>query len=353
MKNYEGLYKEEPEKAKVYRKGYLDSVVALAEDAADKKQREREAYISPEKIKKNREKYLSDFKNIIGSPLFDRKVKNTVSKIFVGLDGQGYIYRLVFEFEKNIKFEGLLFVPFDAKEKLPLVVAIHGGEGTPELMSDIYGENYYSHITRRLLDRNVAVFCPQLLIWDGKKFGNKFDRFELDAKFKMLGSSMTSFECECMMGAIDALCENDVIDSEKIGVTGLSYGGYYSLVLAALDSRIKAVYSACVFNDRAKNPRPDFVYANMADKFGDAEMAALIYPRALYIEVGKNDGIFKVNGAITEAERLKNYYADTREKLVFSVTENGHKYSDTDEGIDFLIEKVRIQSSRPENDSFR
>ena len=340
MKNYEGLYREEPDKAKVYRKSYLESVRALAEDEADKMQSTRSDYISPEKIKKNREKYLSDFKKVIGKPLFDRNEKNNVSKIFVGLDGQGYIYRLVFEFERNIKFEGLLFIPFDVKGKLPLVVAIHGGDGTPELMSDIYGENYYSHITRRLLDKNVAVFCPQLLIWDGKRFGDKFDRFELDAKFKSLGSSMTAFECECIRGAIDSLCENETIDNEKIGVTGLSYGGYYSLVLGALDSRIKAVYSACAFNDRAKNPRPDFVYADMAECFGDAETAALIYPRALYIEAGKYDGIFKLDGAISEFERLKKYYADCPDKLIFSITEMGHQYSDTDEGIDFLINNL-------------
>lgn len=340
MKNYEGLYREEPESARVYRKNYLDSVKALAEDESAKMQSARDVYISPEKIKKNREKYLSDFKSIIGKPLFDRGAKRSVSKIFVGLDGQGYIYRLVFEFEKNIKFEGLLFIPFDAKEKLPLIVAIHGGDGTPELMSDMYGDNYYSHITRRLLDRKTAVFCPQLLIWDGKRFGEKFDRFELDAKFKSLGSSMTSFECECIMGALDELCSSDTFDSERIGVTGLSYGGYYSLVLAALDSRIKAVYSSCVFNDRLKNSRPDFVYSDMADRFGDAEMCALIYPRALYIEAGKYDGIFKLDGALSEIERLKKYYGDRPEKLVFNVTENGHEYSETDEGIDFLINNL-------------
>ncbi len=340
MKNYDGLYTEDIAKAKVYRSSYLDSVINVAKAEADIKTKCRNDYINLEKLRKDRDKYLTDFKSMLGKPLFDRKVKNEVQKIFVSIDGQGYIYRLVFNFEKDIKFYGLLFVPFDAKEKIPLVVNIHGGDGTPELMADIYGENYYSHITRRLLDRKVAVFCPQLLIWDSKRFGSRFDRFEVDAKYKSLGSSLTSFECECIMGAIDYLSECDFVDSERIGITGLSYGAYYSIYVAALDQRIKAVYSSCVFNDRIKYSRPDFVYKDMAEKFLDAEVCALISPRALYIEAGKHDCIFSVDGAITEIERLKEYYSDCSERLVFEVTDNGHKYSDTDEGIDFLMANI-------------
>lgn len=340
MKEYKDLYTEEVSKARPFRRDYLDSVLTLAEVIKQDKQIEREGYITPEKLRNNRQKYLDDFKKMLGDPLFDRTEKCEMQKMFVGVDGQGYIYRLIFNFEKNIKFCGLLFVPFDAKEKLPLVVAIHGGDGTPELMSDIYGKNYYSHITRRLLDRNVVVFAPQLLIWDGKSYGDMFDRFEIDSRYKALGGSLTAFETECIRGALDKLCEAEFIDGEKVGVAGLSYGGYYSIVTAVLDERIKAVYSSCVFNDRIKYPRPDFVYKGMADCFLDAETAALIYPRALYIEAGKNDGIFRSEGAVSEMERLRPYYEKIPENLVFKVTESGHKYDDSDEGLDFLINNL-------------
>ena len=340
MKEYKDLYTEEIKKASPYRRNYLESVLGVADFASKENEAKRKEYITPQKLKENRSKYLSDFKRIIGEPLFDRTKQCNVQKIFVGLDEQGYIYRLVFEFEKNINFCGLLFVPFDVKGKTPLITVIHGGDGTPELISDIYGENYYSHITRRILDRKAIVFAPQLLIWDGKRFGDKFDRFELDAKFKMLGSSLTAFECECIMGALDYLSNADFVDSERIGITGLSYGGYYSLITAILDDRIKSVYSSCVFNDRVKYSRPDFVYRDLSKKFLDAEMTALIYPRALYIEAGKNDGIFKIDGALSEYERLKAYYTENPTKLVFKVTDNGHKYDESDEGIEFLFDNL-------------
>ena len=340
MKEYKDLYTEDESRASVYRHNYLESVLNLAQSVSDIERSKREEYITPEKLKNNREKYLSDFKKVIGEPLFDRSVKNEVQKLFVACDEQGSIYRLVFSFEKGIKFYGLLFVPYDAKsEKLPLITAIHGGEGTPELISDIYGKNYYSHITRRLLERKAVVFAPQLLIWDGKRFGDMFDRFETDAKFKALGSSMTAFECECIMGALDYLLDLEFIDKDKVGITGLSYGAYYSIVTAILDTRIKAVYSSCVFNDRMKYSRPDFVYSGMANKFLDAEMTALIYPRAIYIEAGKTDCFFSVDGAEKEYERLKDFYSDSPNNLVFKTTEIGHRYDDFDDGIDFLFKK--------------
>ena len=109
MNNYEDLYREDIEKAKVYRQGYLDSVKNLALFSANELEIGRCDYITPEKLEENREKYVADLKEIIGRPLFDRRQKCEVSKIFVGLDGQGYIYRLVFTFEKGIKFCVLLF----------------------------------------------------------------------------------------------------------------------------------------------------------------------------------------------------------------------------------------------------
>lgn len=340
MKEYKDCFTEEVSRAALYRRNYLESVVSLAEQTKKSREGERERYIDPEGLKSNRDKYLADFKSLLGDPMFDRKKQRDVQRIFVGMDGQGYIYRLVFTFEKGIRFCGLLFVPFDAKGKLPLVTAVHGGDGTPELMADMYGVNYYSHIVKRLLDKKVIVFAPQLLIWDGKVFGDRFDRFELDAKYKALGGSLTAFECECIMGALDSLLDNDIIDGSRVGIAGLSYGGYYSLMTAILDERIKSVYSSGVFNDRLKYPRQDFTYFGMAEKMLDAECAALIAPRSLYLEAGKNDGIFKYEGAVAEFERLKNYYDVIGGRLVFKLTDEGHKFDSTDDGIDFLIDNL-------------
>jgi len=45
--------------------------------------------------------------------------------------------------------------------------------------------------------------------------------------------------------ALDYLCERQEVDPTRIGCLGLSFGGFRSLMLAALDRRIRAIVTAC------------------------------------------------------------------------------------------------------------
>ena len=60
---------------------------------------------------------------------------------------------------------------------------------------------------------------------------------------------------------------------------GLSYGGYFSLMTAAADKRIKSIYAAGFFNDRSKICFDDWKYNDSLNTFCDAEIAALCAPR--------------------------------------------------------------------------
>lgn len=345
MKEYSDIYTENIEAARPFRAAYLDSVKQLILKEKAKREEERNAYISPEMLKNNREKYLSDFKKLLGSPLFERDAVPDFEKSFVASDSQCDIYRMRISPTEGINFSGLLFVPYNIYGKAPLILSLHGGEGTPELAADMYGPNYYSHMIRRLLDYGVVVFAPQLLLWDGKVFGSKFSRENTDANFRQLGGSITAFEAECIRSSIDCFEReefSDFIDKEKIGIMGLSYGGYFSLITAALDERIKSVYSSCVFNDRIRYPRPDFAYFDMAKTFLDAETAALVAPRPLYIEASENDCFFRPDGAVNEYNRLKPYYEayNAAQRLVFKLKKGGHTLDTDNDGIEFLINRL-------------
>ena len=75
------------------------------------------------------------------------------------------------------------------------------------------------------------------------------------------------------------------IDGDRIGMIGLSYGGFYTLFAAALDVRIGAAVSSCFFNNRKMYDFVDWVWFNAANQFMDAEVGALVCPRPLYVEV--------------------------------------------------------------------
>lgn len=333
------LLTEEKSVADSFRERYFSSLEALVREESEKKKAAREKTFVFSDVLSDREKYVEKLKALIGDPLFDRKKGAKISETKLGEDDECEVFRLTFIFEREIEFSGLLFVPFGTFGKAPLVVCVHGGDGTPELMYGMYGPNHYSDVVKRIARRGCVVFAPQLMIWGSDIMKSRFSRNTVDSQMKLLGSSMTSFECECIRGAVDRLCEDPRVDKTRIGMAGLSYGAYYSVFVSALDVRIKAVYASGIVNDRIKYARPDFSYFNAADSFLDAEVCSLICPRALYLESGIHDVFFSYRTAEVEAEKVRRFYkfAGREQRFVFSLTEEGHKYSPYDDGIVFMI----------------
>ena len=205
----------------------------------------------------------------------------SASKEFIAEDDMGRIYRVLLEVADDFIFYGILFLPksFDENKKYPFIISQHGGAGTPELCSDFYFDTNYTHMTRRVLEKNAVVFAPQLLLWDKNNFGAAYDRNAADNSLKQLGSSITALEVFCIMRSTDYFTAQPYIDRDKIGMIGLSYGGFYAIVTSAADTRIQSVYSSCFFNDRLTyNVR---LGMDKRSYFFLSRMAALIAPRRL------------------------------------------------------------------------
>ena len=75
------------------------------------------------------------------------------------------IYRLSAYVTDEIPFYSMLLIPLTAQTSVPLVIAQHGGYGTPELCADMNGKNNYNHMVQRILARGAAVLAPQLMLW--------------------------------------------------------------------------------------------------------------------------------------------------------------------------------------------
>jgi dienelactone hydrolase len=179
-------------------------------------------------------------------------------------------------------------------------------------------------------------------LWQKGRFGRGYDRRHLDSEFKQLGGSITAVEIYCIKQWIDYLFSREDLDCNKLGMTGLSYGGFYTLFTAAADTRIKAAYSSCFFNNRYIYDWTDWTWQGAALKFLDAEVGALICPRPLYIEVGKNDSLFNSESAVEEFNRLKDYYSEAGadDLLRFKLFDGTHEYDKSDAGIEFLIKHI-------------
>ena len=167
----------------------------------------------------------------------------------------------------------------------------------------------------------------------------KFDRAFIDNALKRFGMSITALEIKGIMNAIDYLVTLPYVDAEKIGMTGLSYGGYFTLHTMAAEVRIKAGFSNACFNDRNVYPWCDWSYPNSGNTFHDAEIAALCAPRKLYVAVGKEDQVFDYKNALPEAERAKEYFkaCGCPDNFAFQVWNGGHTVPDDECGFDFLF----------------
>ena len=87
---------------------------------------------------------------------------------------------------------------------------------------------------------------------------------------------------------------------------------------------------------------PDWSWFGAAEKFDDAEIACLTYPRKLYIEVGTSDNLFYINLARKAFEKIKNICSDVGTDWVKFIEFDGeHEFFISDEPIKQLIDDLK------------
>ncbi len=331
-----------------HREQYLNSVNRFIENKYLESFGKRDLFMKD--IAENQEGYREKFLKMIGEPTspYPDTIPNVKSQ-YIGKDELCDIYYLQIEVMPEFWFFGIWMVPFNI-EKAPLVIAQHGGGSTPEICSDFLGESNYGYFTKRALEKGMAVFAPQLLLWKfdietgemKPEINLPFDRNDINLKLNHLGLSITGLEVFCIRRSIDYLTSLDSIDENRIGMMGASYGGYYSLYTAAVDKRIKSIYAVAFFNDRTKICFRNWKYVNAANTFLDAEVAALCAPRRLQFDVGKNDPVFNYASAIEEGKRAEKYYTqfNARENFRFNLWEGGHRFDESGDGFAFFFNGI-------------
>jgi hypothetical protein len=276
---------------------------------------------------------------MLGFPLKESRKIKSVEKEFVASDNNVDIFRIHFTFENGLYLYGLYFQQKQNFQDAPFVIGLHGGWGTPELVSSIhFDSSNYNHLVRRITDKGASVFAPQLLLWNVECYGNKYDRVEIDSKLKELGGSVTALEIFLMRGAMDWFIECGNINTDKIGVAGLSYGGMYALHLTACDERIKACYSSSWMCDVFEWVKPDWSYINAQNSFTAVETACLISPRPLVVAMGNNDDYWKC-GCVRACTQVASFYKQMgfEENFRYVEFDGVHEVDKSDEEIDFFL----------------
>ena len=302
------IYREDKKHTEQNKMTYLEGIRSIIKQRQKDAKAVRTGYFRD--VFENQEKYRQSFIEMLGWPLVGYADERETAVSFEKLSEEEYftLYRAEFEIIEGVKLSGLFF-RMKGEGKKPLVIVQHGKSGTPEIMSGILGSTWnYNDMLMRVAKHNVHVFAPQLLLWDASQYGAPYDRITMDAALKRTGSSVAAIELYEISGIIDYFEKQDYVST--FGMVGLSYGGFYTLYATALDTRIKSAISCSFFASRDACSWSDWVWQDSASCFDDAEVACLVYPRRLCLEMGTRDELFRSEHSEASFERIKTYCED-------------------------------------------
>ena len=297
-------YRESKDVTLQYKKNYANGIERVIATRQKEAEGIRAAYTSS--IFEDASRYREELKAMLGWPLIDHHTESLPYTVTEKLTEEEThtVYRMQFEILDGLMMSGIFFRAKNVSgEKRPLVIVQHGGLGTPEHISGFYGSTTnYNDMLERVVRQGVHAFAPQLLLW-GEKYDVSFDRRAIDARLKRVGSSITAIEVYGIMRILDYFEAQAYVSS--MGMVGLSYGGFYTLFTAALDTRILSAVSCSFFNTRDRFGWSDWVWQSSAEKFDDAEIACLVYPRRLWLGVGNADELFEAKYAEESFKKLE------------------------------------------------
>jgi hypothetical protein len=246
----------------------------------------------------------SDFKiNHIGW-LDEPLVKELHARSRKIYDEQKWVgYDVVIDVWPGIFAWGVLCIPKDIKigEKRPVVVCQHGLEGTPYSTIDTTEQDYkyYKSFAARLAEQGFVTFAPHNLYRGENEFRI------LQRKANPLKASLFSIITPQHTQILNWLETLPLVDKDRIGFYGLSYGGKSAMRIPALEERYKLSICSADFNEWVRinsdvhfpsaymyrGSEYEMVEWDLGHSFNYAEMTYLIAPRPFMVERGHNDGV--------------------------------------------------------------
>ena len=192
--------------------------------------------------------------------------------------------------------EGWLLEPTnDGKRISPAanVVAIPDADQTPEQIIGLsVGVASESQFARHLLQAGCRVVVPTLISRQMKKRNGRANLSSREFVYRSafeLGRHLIGYEVQTVQAVIDWFHSGSGKKDPTVAVMGYGEGGAIALYTAAVDTRVDAVCVSGYFDSRQSiwsQPLDRSVFG-LLEQFGDAEVASMVTPRGLVIEICK------------------------------------------------------------------
>lgn len=244
------------------------------------------------------------------------EVRETIRK-------DGYrIESLTYEVAPGDRVPAMLLVPDEAtaENPAPAVAVWHQHNGEYHLgKSEPAGlaGNPMHHTGAALAKEGYVVLCPDALCFEERRDstldGGAFERFEF-LRYTVAGKCMAWKNILDMRRAVDYLCLRDEVRTDRIGCYGHSMGSTHCWLVGPWEPRLKCVVANCclptykaIHRKRLLHCFPNFIPGLF--QYGDTpDIAALIAPRALHLNLGETDGGSPIEEAREGIERIAAAY---------------------------------------------
>ena len=264
-------------------------------------------------------------------------------------------HELVLKADRVASLPLYLLVPRATRtpEKRPAVLCVHGhgkyghhpvvgrtdfddGEMAEGVRKDIERANYDYGL--QFVRRGYVVVAPCMTPFgrclNRSRYGNTDPCAVTFVRMQALGRLPITANLRDLRWCLDFLSGRPDIHAERIGCAGLSYGGRLTMLVSAMDARIKVAAVSGALNLLQERIR--LTYSCGAQiipgllKFGDySEIGSLIAPRPCVWEVGSRDGLIVPRWSDLFRQRLKSAYhaLGAAAHLRFDDFEGGHRWS--------------------------
>jgi hypothetical protein len=181
-------------------------------------------------------------------------------------------------------------------------------------------------------------------------------RNRIERLCRLADTTLPGIEMVRVQRLLDVVLDDPRIDSERVGMWGVSLGGMATMFWMPLEPRIKAGVVCAWFNHRRnKMAVPDKRYSCFLEtqeehaffrgwltEFTDHDLISLICPRPILIQTGKRDGIAHWPQVVEEFDVARVHYEKlgVADRMEMDLHEGGHE-ARVESGIRFLSHQLK------------
>ncbi|MCD6563193.1 MAG: acetylxylan esterase [Thermoproteales archaeon] len=284
----------------------------------------------PEDWKRVREQRYNEFISMLGLSEYinlpERPSLNT--KITGRIEREKYtIYKIYYESLPKLYVTGNLYIPKDMKGKAPAILYLSGHA--------LHQKYHYQAHPKKFAELGfVSLIIETIQLGEIPGYHHGTYRYGM-FNWYSLGYTPAGVEVWNAIRAIDLLQSLSEVDTNKIGVTGISGGGAMTWYTAAADPRVKVAATVCGtatieshICKRTINGHCDCMFWINNYMWDLADVGALIAPKPLLIASAKNDWIFDIESVRLIYRKLKAFYKmlGEEDKIMLVETPGPHSY---------------------------